>query len=412
MKIDLDRLMDERKLDAILVTGPAQQNPSMYYMTGGGHLTHAELIKVRGAEPILYYNSMERDEAANTGLTTINLDTHNLLALLKETDGDHIQARAKRYQLMLIEQGITAGRVALYGKIEAGVSFAVFMALQNLMPDIELIGEVSDSLLLEAMATKDEAEIEHIRAMGKITTTVVGNVADFLTSHHAKDGRLVKRDGQPLTIGEVKRLINIWLAEEGAENPKGTIFAIGGDAGVPHSTGNPNDFLELGKTIIFDIFPCQAGSGYFYDFTRTWCLGYAPDAEQALYDDVYSVYQTIMSELKINAPCEPLQDRTCELFQAQGHVTINENPSTQDGYVHSLGHGLGLNVHERPWFSRAAGGENFLLPGVVVTIEPGLYYPKRGMGCRLEDTVLARPDGQFEILAEYPLDLILPIQEN
>jgi Xaa-Pro aminopeptidase len=65
MKIDLDRLMDERKLDAILVTGPAQQNPSMYYMTGGGHLTHAELIKVRGAEPILYYNSMERDEAPN-----------------------------------------------------------------------------------------------------------------------------------------------------------------------------------------------------------------------------------------------------------------------------------------------------------------------------------------------------------
>jgi Xaa-Pro aminopeptidase len=412
MKIDLDRLMGERNLDAILVTGPAQHNPSMYYMTGGGHLTHAELIKVRGEEPILYCNAMERDEAASTGLTTINLDTHNLLALLKETDGDQVQARAKRYQLMLKEQGITSGRMALYGKIEAGASYAVFMALQNLLPDLELIGEVSDSLLLEAMATKDEAEIEHIRAMGKITTTVVGNVADYLTSHNAKDGRLVKADGQPLTIGEIKRLINLWLAEEGAENPEGTIFAIGGDAGVPHSTGNPNDYLELGKTIIFDIFPCQAGSGYFYDFTRTWCLGYAPDAEQALYDDVHTVYQTIMSELKINAPCEPLQDRTCELFQAQGHTTIKENPRTQDGYVHSLGHGLGLNVHERPWFSHAAGGENFLFPGVVVTIEPGLYYPKRGMGCRLEDTVLARPDGQFEIMAEYPYDFILPIQEN
>ncbi len=412
MKIDLDRLMGERNLDAILVTGPAQHNPSMYYMTGGGHLTNAELIKVRGAKPILYYSSMERDEAASTGLSTINLDTHNLTALLKETDGDQVQARAKRYQLMLNEQGITSGRMALYGKVEAGASYAVFLALQNLMPDLELIGEVSDSLLLEAMATKDEAEIEHIRAMGKITTTVVGNVANYLTSHNAKDGRLVKADGQPLTIGEIKRLINLWLAEEGAENPESTIFAIGGDAGVPHSTGNPNDYLELGKTIIFDIFPCQAGSGYFYDFTRTWCLGYAPDAEQALYDDVHSVYQTIMSELKINAPCEPLQDRTCELFQAQGHATIKENPHTQDGYVHSLGHGLGLNVHERPWFSHAAGGENFLIPGVVVTIEPGLYYPKRGMGCRLEDTVLARPDGQFEIMAEYPYDLILPIQEN
>jgi Xaa-Pro aminopeptidase len=287
----------------------------------------------------------------------------------------------------------------------------VFMALQKLMPDLEIVGEMSDSLLLDAMATKDETEIEQIRAMGKITTNVVGKVADFLTSQKAKDGRLVKTNGQPLLIGDVKKLINLWLAELGAENPKGTIFAIGRDAGVPHSAGNPNDYLELGKTIIFDIFPCQAGSGYYYDFTRTWCLGYAPDAELALYEDVLTVYQTILSELKINGPCESLQDRTCELFQAQGHVTIKENPDTLEGYVHSVGHGLGLNVHERPWFSLSGGGENFLSPGVVVTIEPGLYYPKRGMGCRLEDTVWARSDGQFEILADYPLDFILPVQK-
>jgi len=411
MKTDLDQLMGKRDLDAILVTGPAQHNPGMYYMTGGGHLTHADLIKGRDTQPVLYYNSMERDEAARTGLVTKNLNTFDFMTLLKGADGNHIQASAKRYQLMLTEQGITDGRIALYGKIEAGASYAIFTALQQLMPDLEFVGELNNSLLLEAMETKDEAEIDHIRAMGKITISVVGKVAEFLKSHKAKDGRLVKGGGQPLTLGEVKRLINLWLAEEGAENPEGTIFAIGRDAGVPHSTGNPTDYLELGKTIIFDIFPCQAGGGYFFDFTRTWCLGYAPDTVQALYDDVHDVYQTIMSELKINGSCESLQDRACKLFQSQGHPTVKENPSTQDGYVHSLGHGLGLNVHERPWFSRAAGGDNFLIPGTVVTIEPGLYYPERGMGCRLEDTVWARPDGQFEILADYPLDLVLPIQE-
>ena len=412
MKTDLDRLMGERNLNALLVTGPAQYNPSMYYMTGGVHLTKADLIKGVGKEPILYYNSMERDEAAKTGLATKNLNTFNYMSLLKEANGDHIFASAKRYQMMLTEQGITSGRMVLYGKIEAGASYGVFHALQKLMPELEIVGEGSDSLLLEAMSTKNEAEIEQIRAMGKITTKVVGNVADFLSSHKAKEGRLVKSDGMPLLIGDVKRLINLWLAENGAENPKGTIFAIGGDAGVPHSAGDSKDFLELGKTIIFDIFPCQAGSGYFYDFTRTWCLGYAPDAEQALYEDVLQVYQTIMSELRVNAQCESLQDRTCELFQSQGHPTIKENPKTLEGYVHSLGHGLGLNVHERPWFSRASSGENYLIPGVVVTIEPGLYYPKRGMGCRLEDSIWAKPDGQFEILAKYPLDFILPIREN
>jgi Xaa-Pro aminopeptidase len=63
MKSDIDALMQDRDLDAILVVGPAQHNPPMYYLTGGGHLTHAMLIKKRGAEPMLFHNSMERDEA-------------------------------------------------------------------------------------------------------------------------------------------------------------------------------------------------------------------------------------------------------------------------------------------------------------------------------------------------------------
>ena len=87
-----------------------------------------------------------------------------------------------------------------------------------------------------------------------------------------------------------------------------------------------------------------------------------------------------------------------------------KNPQTEDGYVHSLGHGLGLHVHERPAFSTSANLADRLLPGSVVTIEPGLYYPGRGLGVRLEDTVWVRPDGVIEVLAEYPLDLVLPLK--
>jgi Xaa-Pro aminopeptidase len=264
--------------------------------------------------------------------------------------------------------------------------------------------------MLEAMATKDEAEINRIRQMGVITTGVVGQVADFLTSHRVKDGVLVKSDRQPLTIGDVKSRINLWLAEKGVENPHGTIFAIGRDAGVPHSTGNPDDVINLGKTIIFDIFPCEAGGGYHYDFTRTWCLGYAPDEAQALYEDVYSVYQTIMSELEVNTPFKDYQDRTCELYKALGHPTIKEDPSIEEGYVHSLGHGVGLQVHEAPWSGTGATEKDVLAPGIVATIEPGLYYPSRGMGCRLEDTITVSQDGEFEVLAEFPLDLVLPVK--
>ncbi len=412
MKTDLDHLMREYNLDALLVTGPAQHNPAMYYLTGGGHLTRADLIKARGQDAVLYYNPMERDEAAATGLATRNLAEYRYSELLKQADGDPIRALALRYQKMLIEQGITRGRLALYGKVDLGSGYAVFKTLQSLMPDLELVGEPGGtSMLLEAMMTKDEHEIEQIRHMGRVTTEVVGQVADFLTAHKAKDGVLVKPDGQPLTIGEVKRNINLWLAERGAENPEGTIFALGRDAGVPHSSGNPADPLRLGQTIVFDIFPCQAGGGYYYDFTRTWCLGYAPDEVLALYEDVYAVYRQVMGELEAGAPFKRYQNRTCELFAARGHATVKDNPAIEEGYVHSLGHGLGLHVHERPWAGGTATEKDVLAPGVVVTIEPGLYYPERGMGCRLEDTVWVRPDGEMEILVEYPLDLVLPVRE-
>ncbi|MEW6405887.1 MAG: M24 family metallopeptidase, partial [Chloroflexota bacterium] len=332
MKSDLDRLMKKNNLDAILVTGPAQHNPAMVYLTGGGHMTGADLIKPRGGDPILYYNPMERDEAAATGLRTKNLAEYGFDDLLKQADGNTIQALALRYQKMLIEQEITSGRMAIYGKVDVGAGYAVFSALQELMPDLGIVGETSrDSMLLEAMSTKDEAEIEHMRQMGKITTTVVGNVADFLTSHQAKDGILVDRNGEPLKIGDVKRRINLWLAMEGAENPEGTIFAIGRDAGVPHSSGNSDDLLRLGQTIIFDIFPCEAGGGYYYDFTRTWCLGHAPEEVQALYEDVHDVYRKIMAELKVGIPFNDYQQRACELFEAQGHPTIKDNPTIQEG---------------------------------------------------------------------------------
>ncbi len=430
MKSDINSLMQSRGMDAILITGPGQHNPAMYYLTGGVHLTGADLFKKFGEPPVLFYNPMERDEAARTGLVTRNLGDYRLSDLLKQSGGDLLQATVARYTIMLTDLGFSSGRLGVYGKMDAGSAYALFTGLRAALPGLEIVGEMGNSLVMQAMATKDEAEVERIRKMGLVTTQVVGEVADFLSSHCAKGGLLVKSDGQPLTIGDVKLKINLWLAERGADNPEGSIFAIGSDAGVPHSTGKPGDVLRLGQTIVFDIFPCEAGGGYHYDFTRTWCLGYAPDDVQALYQDVLSVYHQVMAQLEVGAPFRRYQELTCSLFEAKGHPTIRSNPQTQTGYVHSIGHGLGLHVHERPGSGANANESDRLDPGVVVTIEPGLYYPDRGMGVRLEDTVRVRPGvrvapgvwdrpdavvgsapGNFEILAPYPLDLVLPVKE-
>lgn len=410
MLSDIDHLMEANNLDAILVTGPASHNPPMVYLTGGGHLTNADLIKIRGEEPILFHTPMERDEAARTGLTTKNLADYQLNELLEKAGGNYSKAIVLRYQKMLEDLNINSGRLTVYGKIDAGSAYTIFSGLQDAMPGLQIVGELNDSILLQAMATKDESQIKRIRQMGKITTQVVGLVADFLSSHQTRENMLVSSDGQLLTIGNVKSRINLWLAERGAENPEGTIFAIGRDAGVPHSIGNPDDTIRLGQPIVFDIFPCEAGGGYYYDFTRTWCMGFAPDLVLQVYEDVLTVYNMIMNELEPNANCQKYQERTCELFEERGHPTIRSTPETQEGYVHSLGHGLGLHVHERPWFGKNATDKDRLDPGVVVTIEPGLYYPERELGVRLENTVWVRPDGQMEVLVDYPMDLVLPVK--
>jgi Xaa-Pro aminopeptidase len=409
MNRDLDAILQANDIDALLVTGPGQHNPAMVYLTGGGHLTNADVILRRGAPAVLFHAAMERDEAAKTGLATRSYNLYPARQLLSEVGGDRVKAAALRYVKMLADAGVTAGRVAVFGRAELSASLPVLRELERMLPGIELVGDPEGKILSAATLTKDESEVERIRKMGQITVEVVGRTADYLTTRAVEDEVLVD-GGKPLTIGRMKGLINLWLAELGAENPEGTIFAIGSDAGVPHSSGKAEDVLRLGRTIVFDIFPCEAGGGYYHDFTRTWCLGYAPDEVHKVYQDVLATFTTVAGEMKAGVHFGEYQKRTAEIFEEMGHPTVLSNPEIEEGYVHSLGHGVGLRIHERPFSGAGASPEDVLQPGVVATLEPGLYYPKRGFGVRLENTFYVCPDGTIETLVDYPLDLVLPMR--
>ena len=413
MKSDLDALMKARNLDALLIFGDAEHNPPMYYFVGGGHVSDALLIKKVGKEPVLFYNDMERDEAAKSGLKTVSFREYPTADFLESADGDARLALGMRFKKILSDYGLSSGRVAVFGKMEFARLFALIAELIKLMPEVEFIGESEDSTLLRAMETKDDVEVARIRQMGAVTTTVVKMVHDYLTSCEVREDEvLLKEDGSPLTIGDVKGKISLWLAERGAVDVEGVIFSIGRDAGVPHSVGDPYDLMALGKTIVFDIFPAEQGGGYFYDFTRTWSLGYATPEAQALYDQVQEVYNKVVENLDLNASFVEYQRMTCEYFESKGHKTQLSDRAPLDGYVHSLGHGVGLNIHERPLSKLTeSSSDNVLKPGVVITIEPGLYYPDKGMGFRIEDTYWVRPDGKMELLAEYPYDFVLPMKK-
>ena len=410
MKKDIEQVIKANNIDALWISGAAQHNPSMTYFTGSIHVTAADLFIIPGKQPILFHGMMEREEAAKTGFELISYSQYPLSEYLKMTDGNQLAANALRYKKMLEDIGLTKGQVLLYGIREFGPFYSLIRELEDLLPGIQFKGDYNEVIILETRATKDPSEIEEIRKMGLITTGVVKRVENFLSEHKVVDDTLIKADGSPLTIGDVKSLINLWLAEAGAENPEATIFSIGRDGGIPHSTGTPSDIIQLGKSIVFDIFPCQGGGGYFYDFTRTWCLGFAPDEVQQAYDQVNQVYQQVVSELELGVNAAKYQERTCELFESMGHETIRQNPKAEEGYIHSLGHGLGLDVHEKPWFSRKDDPSNILQIGSVFTIEPGLYYNTKDFGIRIEDTWYVKEDGRFEKFVEYPMDLVVPMK--
>lgn len=412
MKKDIDIFMEQQQLDALWVSGALAHNPDMVYFTGIHHVTRADLFKVRGKEPLLFYHSeMEREEAAASGLEVHAYNEKTPFdVLLKKFENDICKAQAASCVEVIQDLGLADARVAVSGRGDVNKAMALSEHIKTMLPALELVSIYKDSPIEKARATKDEHEIQTIREIGMRTIQVVARTAEFLTSCRVKSEQLLNEDGTPLRIAHVKQRIRYWLAELGLDNPEETVFSIGRDGGIPHSAGNPQDIITLGKPIVFDIFPCQAGGGFFYDFTRTWCLGYAPDETAGLYNQVMEAFHSIIRSLEPGVLFRDYQLQVCEIFKKMGHITIEEDYAAQEGYIHSLGHGIGLNVHENPFSGLGSSVEDRLLPGTVFTIEPGLYYPSKEMGVRIEDSMAVLPDGKIETLIEYPYDLVLPMR--
>lgn len=412
MKSDLDQLMNERNIDALIVTGASHANPIMYYLVNGASVGEVTtLIKKRGEAPVIFANSMERDEAAKSGLLVVDRNAFDPWRLLNEEKGDQLKAKARLLLAMLDSLNVKRGRVAVYGREEQGAAFVLWNEVMKMNPAIEIVGEYADTIFDLARQTKDADEIVRIKSVADRTIQVVQKTWDFLASHKAKDNALVKSDGSSLTIGDVKKMIRQWSMELNIEHPDDFIFAIGRDAGVPHSRGTETDVIALGKTIVFDIFPAEAGGGYFFDFTRTWCVGFAPPEVEKVYNDVLEVFNIATDSMQMNAPCARYAAMTNDYFESHGYATLRKDSKTTEGYVHSLGHGVGLDVHESPSLRDYEGNKDTLKPGVVITVEPGLYYPSKGFGVRIEDYLWVNPKTNVvETIGEFKKDLVIPLK--
>jgi Xaa-Pro aminopeptidase len=260
---------------------------------------------------------------------------------------------------------------------------------------VELDADETD-VVGEIRATKTADEVEAIREAQSANEAAMTAAEELLREASVDaDGRLRDDDGV-LTAERVKERIEVTLLHHGCGLDE-TIVACGADAADPHNRGcGP---LHAGAAIIVDIFPRSKETKYHADMTRTFVKGEPADELRRRYDVTDEARQAALAAVEPGVTGGDVHDAVCDVYEEAGYATLRSDPETEVGFIHSTGHGVGLDVHEAPRIS--PDGEE-LRPGHVITIEPGLYDPSVG-GVRIEDLVVVTEDG-YENLTSYPVE--------
>lgn len=402
MRKDLDRLMKDRGLAGLVIFAYDRYSPAMYYAIGQ-KLHHGIYFRGADGRAHLIHDPMERDQAAQAGCEHSSFAQHRLNHVTEEEGSP-----ARGFGRLIAETCATLGMrgtIAFFGDLPTGFAWDMLSRVRELEPAIDVDRTFPDVLAV-ARLTKDPDEIANIRRAAKGAVAAVHKLRDHLASLR-RDGDQFRANGSgPVTLGQLRHLLHQEVIAYGLEGGE-SIVSQGRDAGVPHNRGNDADLLRPGVPLLIDFFPGEAGGGYFSDLTRTFCMGRPTDELKRLYDDVQAAHHGAMDALKVGAPCRTYQEQVCDVFERRGHATLRTNEGTQEGYVHGLGHGVGLSVHEAPRLGGPPSNTQTLVPGMVITVEPGLYYPSKGMGVRIEDLVLVRDDGSFENLTPLPYDWVI-----
>lgn len=255
-----------------------------------------------------------------------------------------------------------------------------------------------ESIITDIRAVKTPTEHDHIRAAQRANEAAMQTAERLIGDASVQEGTL-RLDGDPLTSERVKTAIEITLLEHGCGLDE-TIVACERDAADPHERGSGP--LTAGEPIIIDIFPRDKSTKYHADMTRTFCKGDPDQRLREWYDLTQEAKTAALQTLEPGVTGEAVHDAVCDVYEAADIPTLRSEPDTETGFIHSTGHGIGLEVHEQP---RVAPGGETLEPGHVVTIEPGLYDPAVG-GVRIEDLVVVTADG-YDNLTEYKESLVL-----
>ncbi len=381
----IDMEMKRRGFNAILSwADTTHDNPTLQYLVGGNIARETLYLKKRGEKPILLVHPLDLGSAKKTRIKDIRT--------FEEFGSRELIVKHGQFKGMMLffektlkKLGFSC-KIGMLGRLEA--SRTIKLASELARKGIHLEGDWHPDLAETLRETKDAAELDKLAEAASLTEKVVSETLEYLQNCKVSEGKLTDK-GKTVTTGKVKALISEKIAEHGITEPEETIFAVGTEGADPHNSGTRTVPVRTKVPIVFDIFP-RARSGYWNDLTRTYCLGKADSKMKQYYEDVLEVQTWALDALEVGKPYRELAEGVCKILEKQGHPTYRTHikagtaAKMDTGFIHGVGHGVGLTIGEPPSYSSTS--EDNVGQGQVVTVEPGVYYPGWG-GIRIEDTV-------------------------
>ncbi|HYB26060.1 MAG TPA: Xaa-Pro peptidase family protein [Solirubrobacteraceae bacterium] len=309
----------------------------------------------------------------------------------------------------LVLSGLERGEVILQVMARACESLGVERALVPADFPVELADRVRASGVVldpdrhefEARRrVKSPAELAGIRRAQAAADAGMRVAAEMLRQGEPNGDRVLL-DGEPLTCERLKAAIRDVTARLGASAGDELIVAHGAQTAVGHEMGSGP--IAPGEPVIIDLWPRDGESACFADMTRTFVVGEVPAELREYHELTRDALRRALDAVRPGVEGRELFGLSCEPYERAGLPTQRTKTPGQvleEGFYHSLGHGVGLQVHEAPPLGRAPG---VLMAGDVITLEPGCYRLGFG-GCRLEDLVLVTDDGA-EVLTDFPYEL-------
>lgn len=270
------------------------------------------------------------------------------------------------------ERNISTGTIAIDGSIQATLLFSI----QEQFKQSKFV--IGSKGIMDLRLIKDEFEINALMESGRLADLALKNTIEKLGF-----GWVGK------TEIEFATEFNYQLTNVGFSETSRPIVAVGPNAAAPHHViGNTK--IEKGKSLLIDFGAIH--NDYYCDMTRNFSFGKPSDKYVEIYNIVLEAQLKAEECIKVGMPCIEIDKVARDIISSYGYGEY---------FIHRLGHGIGLEVHEAP--SIGANDGMILQSGMAFSVEPGIYLPNE-LGVRIEDIVIATDEG-IKICNHFPKEL-------